>query len=92
MTLARDCASIWQNSELLHESNFSLARVDAPITVPSLLKERWLYRVDLTLYLRRAIIRTFPVRNIVKANVEIITQKATSDGSVVTDTQGFVGP
>lgn len=65
--LFRDGAIIEQNRAPLLAQNMVLVRTGAPITVPSLLKLRWLYRVDLEVVLRRQINRNYPVRNLVAA-------------------------
>lgn len=63
----RDGAAIAQNRESLFTAGFALVSAGEPLAVPSLLRERWLYRVDLDVMLRRQINRTYPVLNILTA-------------------------
>lgn len=90
--LCRDGTAIPQNREVLVLSGFGLVKCGVPIVVPSLLKTRWLYRVDLPIRLRRAIVRTYAVRNLEQAVVEFYAQKSRTDGSEHIETQGFTGP
>lgn len=79
-SILRDGLVMPQNSEVLQESGFALVKVGSLLPVPSLLKERWLYRIDFPLVVRRAIERTYPVLDVVAA-----------DGTINTDIAG-VGP
>jgi hypothetical protein len=71
--LFRDGAAIAQNREVLTLAGFGLVRCGSPLTVPSLLKQRWLYRVDLEVVLRRQITRVYPVGTFVGATGDIYT-------------------
>lgn len=62
--LLRDGLMIAQNREALMTQGFSLTSVEPPLPVPSLLKERWLYRSDLLIHFRRNLVRQYPVLNI----------------------------
>ncbi len=73
--LMRDGAVIAQNRAYLQTQNFDLGFVGDLLTVPSLLKSRWLYRVDLSIEVRRQVSRQYPV-----LNIESI------DGTLVSDT------
>lgn len=73
--LFRDGAAIQQNREPLVLAGMNLVRVGALVAVPSLLKQQWLYRVDLELALRRQIDRIYPVLPLLSA-----------DGALYTDT------
>lgn len=66
-SLLRDGFAIAQNREVLQLSGYALAYTGDLTPVPSLLKERWLYRVDLPFSIRRQIDRTYPVLNILSA-------------------------
>jgi hypothetical protein len=65
--LLRDGLSIRQNQEQLMLNGFAFVSCGTPVAVPSLLKERWQFRVDLPVQLRRAIARSYPVDNLLKA-------------------------
>ena len=41
------------------------------VAVPELIKERWQYRVDLTIELRRQIYRAYPVLDVLEADVTL---------------------
>lgn len=74
-SLLREGLSIAQNREVLGASDVALVDVGDIIPAPSLFNERWQFRVDMTVYLRRAIRRTYPVLNLLSA-----------EGSLTTDT------
>ena len=61
-----DGVQIDQNRELLNLNGFGLTETKDPVVAPSLFKERWQYRVDVQMSLRRQVRRTYPVRNIIR--------------------------
>ena len=69
----RDGVQVPQNREALTLQNFGVARTGDLLTVPSLLKIRWLYRVDLDVVLRRQITRVYPVDTFAGAEGNIYT-------------------
>lgn len=74
-----DGAAIAQNREVLMLNGFAL--VEAPPqgrSVPSLIKARWLYRVDVPVSLRRVVLRNYPVRNVLSLDGTIYTSDGTS--------------
>ena len=71
--LFRDGTAIAQNREALTLAGFGLVLATTPVTVPSLLKLRWLYRVDLEVTLRRQITRSYPVDTFVAAEGDVYT-------------------
>lgn len=71
--LFRDGSAVAQNREGLGLTGIYLTRVGDLVTVPSLLKLRWLYRVDLEMSLRREIDRAYPVQTLVSASGVINT-------------------
>lgn len=75
-SLLRDGLAIPQNSEPLASAGFGLVDVGDLTTVPSLLKSRWLYRVDLPFHLRRAIVRSYPVLNVESADISVVVNDA----------------
>jgi hypothetical protein len=66
--LMRDGLSIAQNREALQLQNMGLGSIGECIAVPVILKNRWLYRVDLDFVLRRQINRVYPVLTVLSAN------------------------
>ena len=66
-------AAIAQNRETLVTAGMNLAKIGELVVVPSLLKLRWLYRVDLELTIRRQIDRAYPVLTLESASGVIHT-------------------
>jgi hypothetical protein len=66
-TALRDGAVIPQNCEYLSTQGFKLVSTGDFTPVPVLLKQRWQYRVDLPITLRRQIDRTFAIDNLASA-------------------------
>lgn len=84
-SITRDGASIPQNNEYLQLQGMTFVACDPEIPVPSLLKQRWLYRVDLPVWLRRQINRTYTVPTIAIGQAELntdvgITKEIETDG------------
>lgn len=73
VSLFMDGLQVPQNRELLDLNAFGLVEASEPTVVPVLLKERWLYRVDIALALRRRITRQYPVRSLLSATGTIVT-------------------
>jgi hypothetical protein len=71
--LMRDGAVIAQNRAVLQAQNFDLGFVGDLTIVPSLLKSRWLYRVDLPIQVRRQVVRQYPVLNVVSVAGSVTT-------------------
>lgn len=71
--LMRDSAIIPQNREYLQRGGITVGSTGRLVAVPELIKERWLYRVDLTIELRRQIYRAYPVRDIASAPISLAT-------------------
>lgn len=78
-TLLRDGVAIGQNLEILQLNDMAFAWIGDMTPVPSLLKQRWLYRVDISLTLRRRILRVYPVRNILSAEGTVETDSGFTD-------------
>lgn len=74
-SLLRDNLGIPDNLETLTLADFALVGTEPEVVVPSLLKQRWLYRVDLPFKLTRAVSRTYAV-----PSIEVV------DGTLYTDT------
>lgn len=64
--LVADNVLIEQNRWPLDQNGFGVYEVKDATPVPSLFKERWQYRVDLSVTLRRQIRRTYPIYNVEK--------------------------
>lgn len=73
--LLRDGLAIPQNLQKFQLNGMGFISCENMVAVPVLLKQRWMYRVDLPFSFRREIIRYYASQNITKAQ-----------GSVTTDT------
>lgn len=71
----RDGTAVPQNREVLTNAGFALISVGELVAVPSLLKQRWLYRVDLPIVLRREIERIYPVLTLESGDVRLNGQQ-----------------
>ncbi len=72
--LLRDNVALPQNVQVLSTQGMGMVGCDPEVAVPSLLKTRWLYRVDLPLYVRRQVTRSYLTNTI-----EVV------DGTIETD-------
>lgn len=72
-SILRDGTSIPQNLEYLQQQNMAFVACDQQVPVPSLLKQQWLYRVDLPVWLRRQVNRNYTVPTIEIGEAELIT-------------------
>src|ERR1019366_3437350 len=79
-SLMRDGVEILQNLELLQLNDMGFSDVGPLTGVPTLVKDRWQYRVDLSIGLERHIVRRYPVRNIVEAVATLSTRFGNIDG------------
>lgn len=66
-TMLRDGLQLSQNRDELSVAGMSVTEAIDIVTAPVLLSEKWTRRYDLTLRLRRAIRRTYPVLNLLSA-------------------------
>jgi hypothetical protein len=91
--ILRDATAIRQNLELLTLNGFAFVKCFPQTVLPSILKERWLYRCDIPITLRRTIVRTYPVLNAAQAQVEFFNAPAQNpQGIPAVIEQGFIGP
>lgn len=74
-SLLREGLSVPQNREVLLNNDMALISVGNLTPAPALMNERWQFRIDVSVGLRRAVRRTYPVLNILSV-----------DGSIITDT------
>jgi len=66
--LLRDSAQIAQNHEILDVNGFGFVDTGELTRVPELIKSRWVQRVDITIHLRRQVVREYSVLNIASAD------------------------
>lgn len=69
----REGLSIPQNREALWLQGIKLQGLGNPLQVPSLLKDRYVRRMDLTAQFARRVIVSYTVRTIISANGELLT-------------------
>lgn len=70
-SIFRDGLQIPQNLEAMALKSFGLVETGEPINVPSLVKERWLMRVDLPFVVRHQLIRHYAVESLAAAKINI---------------------
>jgi hypothetical protein len=71
-SILKDGLQIPQNREVLDRNAFGLVSASELTIVPTLFKERWQYRVDLAIILRREVRRIYPIRNVLAASIEVV--------------------
>ena len=71
--ILRDGIQLGQNREPLFLAGMGLINVGNIVTVPELIKQRWLKRVDFDVRIRRAVVRWYAVDDIGEADVTIYT-------------------
>lgn len=77
-----DGLQVDQNRAMLRQNGMGIVGLGDPLTVPSLTKDTWLYRTDLHIQIRREVLRTYPVLNILSSGGAIITKEVTVDFEV----------
>ena len=77
-SLLMDGLQVAQNREVLDLNGFAFITANNPVAVPVLFKERWLYRVDLALLLRRRISREYNIRNVLGLTGTLVPQPGPS--------------
>lgn len=63
-TRLRDGVQVGQNLEALTLAGFGFVDASDLTVVPSLLKARWLYRLDVTVTVRREVERVYPIKSV----------------------------
>lgn len=79
----RDGLAIAQNQEPLTAAGFAFISCGDMMPVPSLLKTRWLYRVDLPVTVRRAIARIYPILDVEEGIIKIIEQDPAGNNTII---------
>lgn len=78
-----DNLQLAQNREVLQLAGMGLIECKDPVAFNELVKERWLRRIDLRLFLRRQIVRQYEVLNLASANVVLDNELYSTPISVV---------
>jgi len=74
-----DGVYVAQNGDTLRANGLAFLSAGDPLPVPELVNQQWIRRVDLSLSLRRAIARTYQVRNIDSSDTKVHTERTTVD-------------
>lgn len=67
MAILRDGFQIAQNREVFQLNAIGLQETGPARNIPFLLKEKWLTKIDMSMIIRRQILRTYPILNIISA-------------------------
>lgn len=78
----RDGLLVWQNREALTAAGYGLLDTGEPLMVPELINQQWYRRCDMPLRLRRQVVRTYPVKNILSAAGTVVTEGPSTSFSV----------
>lgn len=82
--MLRDGLQLSQNREILTAAGLGFIATGAMRPLPTLLKQRWLYRVDLPVRFRRQMTWQYPILSIVAAGA--IIEAETPGGTLITQT------
>jgi hypothetical protein len=74
----RDAIQVRQNLDPLEAQSMCLVETGDMTTVPELVKEQWLYRVDLPVKIRRQIVRQIPVLDVLSADITLNNERYTT--------------
>lgn len=67
--ILRDGMQVAQNREVLTLNAMGLVESGEVVAVPELVKDKWYYRADLTVRIRRQIVRQYAVQNLLTGHV-----------------------
>jgi hypothetical protein len=71
LSILREGMQVGQNREPLGLAGMGIVGCEDSTTIPEMIKERWMYRVDLPFSIRRQIVRTYPILNILSSKTTI---------------------
>lgn len=78
--LLRDGLQVGQNREVLLKNGMALISAGGIVAAPAILNSQWYYKVDMSVRIRRAVVRTYPILNLESAVFSV------EDDSGLTDT------
>lgn len=73
----RDGLYITQNHDLLHAHRMALIDAGDVLRAPEFVNQQWIKRYDMTLSLRRRIVRAYPILNLLSAPIDMKTDPQT---------------
>lgn len=71
MAACRDAIAIRQNLDPVYAAGIKIGEVLEPVSLPTQLKTRWQYRVDLPIRLRRQVQRLYAVEDVLVGSIEL---------------------
>lgn len=80
--LLREGVQVSQNREVLTLNSMGLVETGDTITVPELVKDKWYYRVDMTVKVRRQIVRNYAVNSLTSSQSELNNELYTTQINV----------
>lgn len=80
--ILRDGVQVAQNREILALNNMGLLETTETITAPELVKDKWYYRVDMTVRIRRQIVRQYAVESLQSGHVGLDNEIYTTEINV----------
>ena len=67
----RDGLQLPQNREVMNQYGLAVIETGDPVTAPELVKDRWLYRVDIQFRVRHQIVRNYAIEDLASAQITI---------------------
>jgi hypothetical protein len=68
---ARDGMYVQQNNSTLDQFEMGLVEVGSIVTAPALINQQWVRRFDLSMRIRRRVVRTYPILTILSAQATV---------------------
>lgn len=68
---ARDGMYVAQNNSTLDQYEMGLVEVGSMVTAPELVNQQWIRRFDLSMRIRRRVVRTYQVLNVLSAQASV---------------------
>lgn len=79
---ARDGLYVQQNNATLDQYEMGLVEVSSIVTAPELVNQQWVRRFDLPIRVRRRVVRTYPILNVLSAQATAKSETQTEQINV----------